>query len=406
MQTSVGPFAGFLPGRLPGDTSGSRAVRTSPAVRARRRLVFLALSACALWLGVAGCGRPQPVAGVIVTERLRGPFDVAERRALFGRSIDRFDCPQSLPPVRDVLVEGFYTDKDASVVNRQAMLRYREAIRPITDYEWQIATISDTVVRSSPPNPATARCALERLDAWADQGALLGRINPQGAQVRTWALSSLASSYLKLRDAEGLEAIKGRRVEAWIRQLASEVTSYYSARTGSDALNNQAYWAGQASILAGVAVNDKGLFTWGIERYRLGISQVQADGTLPLELARRSKARYYHNFALMPLVLIGEVAAQNGIDLYGEGGGAIHRLAGRVIDSLDDPVFFERGAGVRQDWVGELNGESLAWMEPYFARVGDQRLVPWLLRFRPLRAPWFGGDATLLFGVPRLPGAG
>ena len=154
-----------------------------------------------------------------------------------------------------------------------------------------------------------------------------------------------------------------------------------------------------------MAVNDKELFTWGIERYRLGISQIQADGTLPLELARRSKARYYHNFALMPLVLIGEVAAQNGIDLYGEGGGAIHRLAGRVIDSLDDPVFFERAAGVRQDWVGEISGGSLAWMEPYFARVGDQRLIPWLLRFRPLRTPWFGGDATLLFGVPQLPGA-
>ncbi|HEX7548791.1 MAG TPA: alginate lyase family protein, partial [Candidatus Methylomirabilis sp.] len=271
---------------------------------------------------------------------------------------------------------------------------------------WQIATISDTVVRSSPPNPATARCALERLDDWAGQGALLGRVNSQGAQVRTLALSSIASSYLKVRDTEGLEAIKGRRVEAWIRQLASEVTSYYSARTGSEVLNNQAYWAGQASILAGVAVNDKGLFTWGIERYRLGISQIQADGTLPLELARRSKARYYHNFALMPLVLIGEVAAQNGIDLYGEGGGAIHRLAGRVIDSLDDPVFFERAAGVQQDWVGELNGGSLAWAEPYFARVGNQRLVPWLLRFRPLRTPWFGGDATLLFGVPQLPGAG
>jgi poly(beta-D-mannuronate) lyase len=386
--------------------SGSRAVRPSPAARARRRLVFLALSACALWLGVAGCGRPQPVAGVIVTERLRGPFDVAERRALFGRSIDRFDCPQSLPPVRDVLVEGFYTDKDASVVNRQAMVRYREAIKPITDYEWQIATISDTVVRSSPPNPATARCALERLDDWAGQGALLGRINSQGAQVRTLALSSIASSYLKVRDTEGLETIKGRRVEAWIRQLASEVTSYYSARTGSDVLNNQAYWAGLASILAGVAVNDKGLFTWGIERYRLGISQIQADGTLPLELAHRSKARYYHTFALMPLVLIGEVAAQNGIDLYGEGGGAIHRLAGRVIDSLDDPVFFERAAGVQQDWVGELNGGSLAWTEPYFARFGNQRLVPWLLRLRPMRTPWFGGDATLLFGVPQIPGDG
>jgi len=160
MQTSTGPFGGFLPERFPGDTSGSRATRPSPAVRVPPRLVFLALFACALWLGVAACSRPQPIAGVIVTERLRSPFDVAERRALFGRSIDRFDCPQSLPPVRDVLVEGFYTDKDASVVNRQAMVRYREAIKPITDYESQIAVISDTVVRSSPPNPATARCAL------------------------------------------------------------------------------------------------------------------------------------------------------------------------------------------------------------------------------------------------------
>ena len=75
---------------------------------------MLALIACAPSLGVAACGRPQPAAGVIVTERLRGPFDVVERRALFGRSIDRFDSPQSLPAVCDVLVEGFYTDKDAS----------------------------------------------------------------------------------------------------------------------------------------------------------------------------------------------------------------------------------------------------------------------------------------------------
>jgi poly(beta-D-mannuronate) lyase len=406
MRIPDGRFRQFPPEMPPGDTSTTRATRTHPAARASRHLALLALLVAVIGLAVTACGPSQRPVGVILTERLRTPFDVAERRALFGRSLDRFDCPPVLAPMRDVLVEGFYTDKDGSVVNGQAMLRYREARKPITDYESQITTISDAFVRSSPPIPATARCALEWLDAWAGQGALLGRVSPQGAQERSWTLSSIAAAYLKVRDAEGLEPLKVRRVEAWIRQLANDTTSFYSARTGPEALNSQAYRAGQASILAGVAVNDKGLFTWGIERYRLGISQIKEDGTLPLELTRRSKARYYHNLALMPLVLIGEVAQQNGIDLYAEEGGAIRRLVGRVVESLDDPGFFERAAGARQDWLGELSGASLAWAEPYFARFGDRRLVPWLLRFRPLRNPWFGGDATLLYGVPRLPEAG
>ena len=67
-----------------------------------------------------------------------------------------------------------------------------------------------------------------------------------------------------------------------------------------------------------MAVNARGLFTWGLEHYRLGVSQIGPDGTMPLEMARKSKARHYHNFALMPFVLIAEVAAQNGVDLYGE----------------------------------------------------------------------------------------
>jgi len=391
--------------RLGDDARASRAARTFRPVRlSGGSILLLAAVACVFGLGLAACGGPQPSAGVIVTVRLRDPFDVAERRALFGSSVERFECPPPLPAVRDVTAEGYYADKDASIVNSQAMVRYRQATKPITDYETQITTISDTFVRSDPINAAAARCTLDWLEAWAAQGALLGRMSQQGMYVRTWALSSIAASYIKIRGGEGLEPVRGRRVEEWIRQLAGEVTSYYSTRTGPDVLNGQAYWAGQASVLAGVAANDKGLFGWGVERYRLGVSQIQADGTLPLELARKSKARYYHNFALMPLVQIAEAAAQNGIDLYSERDGAIRRLAGRVIDTLDDPSFFERMTGVRQDWPGELSGGSLVWAEPYYARVRDQRLVPWLLRFRHLRNPWFGGDATLLYGVPTLPG--
>ncbi len=392
--------------RPPDDARASRGARASWSVRESSSWIILrATLASILWLGLAACGGPQPNTGVIVTTRLLDPYDVAERRVLFGRSVERFECPPVVPPVRDLTLEGYYADKDASIVNSQAMARYQQATRPVAAYEGQITTISDVYVRSSPVSTAAGRCVLDWLEGWAAQGALLGRASLQGTHVRTWGLSAIAAAYIKIRQTEGLEPTRTRKVEEWIRQLAGEVTSYYSTHTGPDVLNSQAYWAGQGSILAGVAVNDKGLFGWGIERYRLGVSQIQEDGTLPLELARKSKARYYHNFALMPLVQIAEVAARNGIDLYAERNGAIRRLAGRVIETLDDPGFFERLTGVRQDWQGELSGASLVWAEPYFARFEDQRLVPWLQRFRHLRNPWFGGDATLLYGVSALPGA-
>jgi poly(beta-D-mannuronate) lyase len=375
--------------------------RWLPWARAAR--ARLGVSLCALCLALTACGAPSPrPGGVIVTDRLRPPFSVEERRALLGRPAEPFLCPTPIPPVRDVTVGGFYADRDSSVVDPEAQARYREATKPITEYETQITAISDTFVRSRPAQAALAGCVLVWLDAWATQQALLGRISQQGGYVRTWALSSIAASYVKILDAEGLDAARRYQVEGWIRQLAAEVIASSGRRTGTDARNNHAYWAGQAAVLSGVAVNDRGLFTRGVERYRLGVSQIGQDGTMPLEVARKSRARHYHNFALMPLVLIAEVAAQNGVDLYGETGGAIHRLAGRVVHSLADPSYFERLTGERQDWVGNLTGEYLPWAEPYYTRFGDARLVPWLTRFRPIRQRWFGGDATLAYGVPRL----
>jgi poly(beta-D-mannuronate) lyase len=356
-----------------------------------------------LGLALTACGgQPRLPGGVIVTERLRPPFTVEERRAVFGGALGTFACPAPIPAVRDVTVGGFYADRDSSVIDPEAMARYQDVTKPVTDYETQITTISDGFVRSRPADPAPARCTLDWLNAWASQGALLGRMSQQGGYVRKWALSSIAASYIKIQDAEGLDAVKRRRVEGWIRQVAAEVVTYYSKPTGTDVRNNHAYWAGQATALSGVALNDRALLIWGFERYRLGASQIRADGTLPLEAARKTKAMHFHNFALMPLVLIAEIAAQNGTNLYGEYGGALHRLAGVVMDGLTGPGFFERLTGERQDGVGDLSGGLLAWGEPYYARLRDARLVPWLTRFRPLRHRWFGGDATLAYGVPQL----
>jgi len=372
---------------------------------ARSRAVRLVALACLgpLLVALAACARtPPPSPGVIRTERLRPPFNIEARRALFGQEIGQFTCPKPTPAVKDVLVDGFYADKDSSIVSPEAMARYQETLKPISVYETQITALSDTFVRGLPASPAAARCVLDWLEAWAGENALLGRVTHQGGYERKWALCAIASSYVKIRDEAGLDASKRWRVEAWIGRLAAEVRGYYTLRTSMDTHNNHVYWAGLGVTLSGVGLNDKGLFGWGVEKYRGALTQIQEDGTLPLELLRKSKARHYHNFSLMPLVLIAEAAAQNGIALYPEGNGALYRLAGRVIEGLDDPGYFERGVGVKQDWVGTLDGGSLVWAEPYFARFADRRLVKWLARFRPLRNRWFGGDATLGYGVKNL----
>src|SRR5262249_52902822 len=142
------------------------------------------------------------------------------------------------------------------------------------------------------------------------------------------------------------------------------------------AANNHAYWAGLAVAAAGAAAQRRALFDWGLARARIGIAQVRADGFLPLELERRSLALHYHLFALAPLVMLAELGAVNGVDLYKEGDGAIRRLADRVIMGLADPAPFAAAAGAAQEIKLPPRGADLAWAEPYFARFRDRRLPP------------------------------
>lgn len=320
------------------------------------------------------------------TDPLRSPFRVEERRALFGQPITDFHCPPPVAAVRDLWITAFYSDR----------ARWESDTRLLRAYEDSITRTSDDFVRSSPPSPAAADCTLDWLDAWARKDALLGRENQQGRYERQWSLSSIASAYLKVRGAQGLDAEKRDRVADWIQRGAGAMLPYYWTATAMDTLNNHRYWAGLAAALSGIARDDKRLFNWGIEAYWIGIRQIQKDGILPLELERGSRALHYHKFALMPLILLAEVGAENGLDLYGMQDGAIHRLATRVAEGLEDSTYFDRLTGRTQQRVAV---RDLAWMEPYFARFRDARLVKWLRYSRPMKYNWFGGDATLHFGV-------
>jgi poly(beta-D-mannuronate) lyase len=339
------------------------------------------------------------------SEPLRSPFDVSQRRELLGARIEAWSCPAPPAAVRDLTFSGFYADADqgSSIIDPAAKKAYDNATRAVTQYESRLTEMSDVYVRSNPPNGAAAACVLDWLHAWAREEAMLGRATEQGGYVRKWGLAPASASYLKIRMEPSLDPAMRSGVERWISRWASIVKNDYS--TGmqrSSRQNNHLYWAACSVMLAGIVLNDTDLYEWALDRYRFAMKQIQSDGTLPLELARKSKALHYHNFAVAALVLIAETLAKNGSDPFALGDGALPRLAKRTVAGLEDPSYFEQHAHAKQDLARDLNGFDLAWMEPYYARFRDSPLEKWIRRLRPMKNRWLGGDMTLLFGVPKL----
>ncbi len=312
-------------------------------------------------------------------------------------------CPPVPAPVRDIDANTFYSDSSYSIVDPERYARNQAAIKPLRDYQRGVVKISDEHLATR--RPQTARCALDWLATWADADAMLGKMTTnQSTYERKWMLAALALSYLKIREAPDLPSDRKGIVEDWLRHLARATLAYYDRpKGGTDTRNNHLAWAALAVAASGVAANDRALFDWGIDRSRRFIAQIAADGSLPLELARKGRAQHYHVFSLMPLIMLAEIAAANGIDLYAENSGGIDRLARLVIEGLDDPSQFAALAGIHQEWIGTFGGWQLAWAELYYARRRDPVLPGWLARYRPLRNDWLGGDLTLAFGVAPLP---
>lgn len=331
---------------------------------------------------------------------LHGPYRVAAAAASGGA----YACPPVTAPVRDIDANTFYSDPpNYSIVDPERYARNQAAIQPLRDYQRGIVKIGDEYLRAR--QPERARCALDWLASWAEAEAMLGRMTTnQSTYERKWTLAALALGYLKIREAPDLPSDRKKIVEDWLARLARATLAYYDRpKGGTDTRNNHLAWAALAVAASGVAANDRDLYDWGIDRGRRFLAQVEPDGSLPLEVARKSRARSYHVFSLMPLVMLAEIGRANGIDLYAEPAGAIDRLARLVIDGLDDPSRFAVLAGIEQEKVGTYGGWQLAWAELYYARRHDAALVPWLARYRPLRHDWLGGDLTLAFGVAPLP---
>ena len=270
------------------------------------------------------------------------------------------------------------------------------------------------------------------LDRWATAGALtrLERptVNAYYALDRT--LLPTLIGFALLRDTPEFEPAARLRIRAWLAQLdrlrGRERTP--AGRGEISGRNNHHYLRGSVDMAWGALAGDEASFRHGVGAYLDALRDMRADGSLPLETRRRARALWYQRHALASLVVMAEIAAHQGLDLWGTSidGKSVHTAVRFLLDAIDDEGKVAAYAWAEQDSPGQTHpGQDLsflrprghgrhymAWAEIYVARFPDRpesrRLLALLARtdpgFRPMVDDYSGGDTSCFFARPDLGG--
>lgn len=356
---------------------------------------FLAAGLC-LALLPAGCGDRQ---GGEDDLQLVSPYRV-DIEPFSSESIDARCAPMPAQPLKDMEFNGIYkkSDPHRAEIDEESRKEYLEETKGLRKFENELIDLANRYIKSDGHDYIAAYCGMKWLHEWASADAFLGHANAQGAFLRQWSLAVLSSAYLQL-EAGWADAADKDTIETWLRTVADKVMADNSGLSGAvKKRNNHMYWAAWGVTATGIALNDRDLYDWGVNRLKYAIHvQIEKDGYLPLEMNRGKKALQYHVFALTPLILTAEAAYRNGEDLYEANDGALHALVRRTFEGMKDSSWFEKKSGFKQESSNEMSNEHFAWMEIYNARFPDPEMTSWLTAHRPVMSRRAGGDITYLF---------
>lgn len=299
-----------------------------------------------------------------------------------------YDCPPIARLSPDLTTSGFYSDGKSSIIDPAKMAAYARTSGPYKKLGQEIVNASD--FWRSTGSLKAAGCAMRHMEAAAREGVFTGRMSSRQAYyVQGWVIGAVAISWLKL-EGSGQETPEARKlVLPWIIQVVHQTQGFYAK---TNAQNNHLYWAGVEVAAAGIAAGNRKLFDWGISTYRSGIDQIQADGSLPLEMRRGRRALHYHLYALSPLVYLAEFGEVNGLDSFAERDHALARLERLCVDGLYNNQFLARATGIPQDTPnGAPAAEQISWGVIWELRFPNSSLTALLRHATSLSYMYLGG---------------
>lgn len=301
----------------------------------------------------------------------------------------RQPCPAAPALPREITAQDYYSDPARSVIDPARRRAYAAAVAPWNRAASQIARFADRARRG---DRTAAGCAVASLAQFASRQAMTAAMaTNQASYVQGWMLGAFALDWLKLRADPSIPAAERAAIPAWLVRVAERTRGYFDPRAQKvDGRNNHRAWAGLAVMAAGIAADRRDLFEWGVASFHILARQVAADGTLPLEMARRSRALHYHVFAAEPMVAMAALAAPDRVDLYEADDAALRRLMVAVRRGLADPGWFAARAGAPQmPLAHDLHG--LRWAAPYLARNPDPAFARLVARASTAGDLYLGG---------------
>jgi poly(beta-D-mannuronate) lyase len=342
------------------------------------------------WAGASsGAVEPlQPPAGYLAPVHLK-PGRIEPCEPAPAPYTARLDFPSKY--------EGSNSARDQ--LNTAAEARYETLTQPITTMEKGFTKAVDQYLQSG--DAARVECAIRWIDSWASARAMLGEAtNHTGKALRKWSLGSFSGGWLKLKFSSTAPLAKypqeTARVEAWLGDVAIRVALEWSPNEKIGKINNHYYWAAWALMATAVATNRRELFDDALGTLRVFAKQADADGFLPNELKRGTRAANYHDYAMLPVAMIGAFAKANGVEVDP----AVSRLATRAWAALENPASFASRAGAKQEAPDVDSKTNWSWLEPY---CWTFRCAPeWIAKrdsMRPLGTTRLGGNLSAVFST-------
>jgi poly(beta-D-mannuronate) lyase len=336
---------------------------------------------------------------------MQGPLDVVARRILVAKSAGLYACAAVPESVREADGVDFFTDSSQSTVDVDAQNRHRAAVKPVEDYARGVQAIALSYLKFAPADLSIADCALDWLNAWAKEEGLSDDPSTLAADRQQEAvIAGLAQAALIVLTEPRLSPAKVRPVQEWFQKLGTVTKDRWSQPDALKLGEESRAWAFTATLLAGIVAQDRGLTTWATVGLKQLLTRIDAQGFIRGLEPRERRLRHAHMIALSALVLAAETLSRNGHDLYAAEGGAVRRLADLVTRGYQDSTpFVQKARGIAQSWPPKFQPYMAAWMEPYYARFRDARLVPFLVTNRHISWIQMGGDLTTLYGIKPLP---
>jgi poly(beta-D-mannuronate) lyase len=284
--------------------------------------------------------------------------------------------------------------------------------------------------------------AIAALENWAGANALSEIVefgkessNTNAVYSLKRAATALVLGWPSLREAASDEARKS--IESWLGRLVerADVPTGEAKGRGKpiDCLgasephsecNNHRYLRDALNMAWGALVQDDARYRKGVARYLIALQQMRENGSFPLETVRGARAIWYQRHAIASLVLMAEIAANQGHDLYAlnHEGRSIHTAVHFLLEAIEDPAIVLADAarnvrpGAETDYRKQDLGfltkrgarHTMAWMEPYMLRFpghqNSRQLAVLAARdrakWRPMIDEFSGGNLTCLFAEP------